>query len=83
MSDVYLTRFDPAKNMARYYVMSLQPTLFGEWSVVREWGRIGRGGQVKAVPYPSEADAAAAMGAIKAQKTKKGYYRSAGSATAL
>ena len=63
--------------------MSLQPTLFGEWSVVREWGRIGRGGQVKAVPYPSETDAAAAMGAIEAQKTEKGYYRSNNSAISI
>ncbi len=31
MSAVYLTRVDDARNMARYYRMSLQPTLFGEW----------------------------------------------------
>ncbi|WP_320109748.1 hypothetical protein [Rhodopseudomonas sp. P2A-2r] len=23
--------------------MDVQPTLFGEWAMVKEWGRIGRG----------------------------------------
>jgi predicted DNA-binding WGR domain protein len=27
--------------MARYYVLSVEPTLFAEWSLVRRWGRIG------------------------------------------
>ena len=27
--------------MARYYVLSVQPTLFGDTALVREWGRIG------------------------------------------
>ncbi|WP_439399732.1 WGR domain-containing protein [Bradyrhizobium sp. PMVTL-01] len=27
--------------MARSYKLDIQPTLFGEWSFVREWGRIG------------------------------------------
>ncbi|MBB1251750.1 WGR domain-containing protein [Rhizobium sp. G21] len=44
---VYLTHVDPGRNMARFYTMSVQPTLFGECSVVREWGRIGTGGQVR------------------------------------
>lgn len=42
---IYLERIDRARNMARYYRLSVIETLFGEWAVVREWGRIGRGGQ--------------------------------------
>ena len=56
----YLTRTDEARNMARFYTMHVQATLFGEWSLVREWGRIGRAGQVRATPYPSPAEAEAA-----------------------
>ena len=26
---IHLTRTDPARNMARFYTMALQPTLFG------------------------------------------------------
>lgn len=34
-------RVDPARNMLRFYAIRIAPTLFGEWAVVREWGRIG------------------------------------------
>lgn len=73
MSDVYLTRVDTSQNMARYYRMSVQPTLFGEWSVVREWGRIGRGGQVRTNAFPSEAEGGRAMATIERQKARRGY----------
>ena len=36
-----LERVDRIKNMARYYVLSVEPTLFAESSLVRRWGRIG------------------------------------------
>lgn len=40
---VSLRRIEPEKNMARFYEISLQPTLFGDVAVVRHWGRIGGG----------------------------------------
>ena len=73
MNGVYLTRVDPDRNMARYYAMSVQGTLFGEWSLVREWGRIGRGGQVRATPYPTPAEAEAALQTWRDAKAKRGY----------
>ena len=36
-----LERVDPALNMHRYYVLSVEPTLFGDVALRREWGRIG------------------------------------------
>lgn len=74
MTVVYLTHVDAGQNMARFYTMSLQPTLFGEWSLVREWGRIGRGGQVKATPYSAKAEAEAALEKLRAAKVRKGYH---------
>jgi predicted DNA-binding WGR domain protein len=44
-SMIYLTKTDPAQNMSRFYTLDIQPTLFGEWALLREWGRIGRAGQ--------------------------------------
>ena len=38
-----LDRCDPTCNMARYYVLSIEPSLFGDATLIREWGRIGRG----------------------------------------
>jgi predicted DNA-binding WGR domain protein len=37
----HLHRIDPDANMARYYCVDIAPTLFGDVSVVRTWGRIG------------------------------------------
>ena len=46
MSAITLHRTDAARNMHRYYRLDVQPDLFGEW------GRIGRPGQMRSVPYP-------------------------------
>lgn len=75
MTSVYLTHIDPDLNMARFYTMSLQPTLFGEWSLVREWGRIGQGGQVKRVGCISHDEALEVMTLIAKQKAKRGYIQ--------
>ena len=57
MTAVTLTRTDHARRMARFYVLDVQPNLFGAWCFIREWGRIGRPGQLRQVPYPTEAKA--------------------------
>ncbi|MGO9057494.1 MAG: WGR domain-containing protein, partial [Candidatus Binataceae bacterium] len=41
LSIVSLERIDPERNAFRYYVLSIEPTLFEEPSLVREWGRVG------------------------------------------
>jgi predicted DNA-binding WGR domain protein len=42
-----LRKRDPQRNLARFYALSVQPNLFGSWPLIREWGRIGRGGRMK------------------------------------
>ncbi|UFW92083.1 WGR domain-containing protein (plasmid) [Bradyrhizobium barranii] len=32
--------------MRRFYLLSIQPTLFGGVSLIRNWGRIGTSGQI-------------------------------------
>ena len=49
------------------------PGLFGDWSLVREWGRIGQFGQVRVDWFPSEAAAKDARFDIQMQKAKRGY----------
>jgi predicted DNA-binding WGR domain protein len=53
MSVLTLTRSDPAQNLHRYYRLDVHPDLFGAWCFVREWGRLGRAGQMRIVPYPA------------------------------
>jgi len=38
MSAITLHRTDLAKNMRRFYRLDVQPDLFGQWCVTREWG---------------------------------------------
>jgi predicted DNA-binding WGR domain protein len=50
-------RIDPANNIRRFWLAHVTPTLLGGWSLVREWGRIGQPGTVKASSFDSEAEA--------------------------
>ena len=44
---LHLRCIGPAKNKRRFYVMAVEPTLFAEWTLRREWGRIGSAGRVR------------------------------------
>ena len=68
-----LTRIDPAQNMRRFYRLALQPDLFGGCTLIREWGRIGRGGQLKREEFASEGQALDALNAMRRQKARRGY----------
>ena len=70
---VDLVRIDPKQNMARFYGIALQPTLFGEVSVVRCWGRIGTRGRTMSVTYGDTAQAVDAVEKLEYQKRRRGY----------
>ena len=74
-STLRLTRIDPEQNMRRFYRLALQPDLFGGCSLVREWGRIGRGGQILRQEFESEGRAVDALLAMQGRKAKRGYQR--------
>ena len=50
-----LERRNASRNMARFYVLAIEPTLFGEMALVREWGRIGSMGRRRLDLYPNRA----------------------------
>lgn len=70
---VDLERIDPARNMARFYRLSVQPTLFGEQSVIRSWGRIGTQGRSMMVTYATEDDAVKVCKKLLCSKIARGY----------
>lgn len=72
-SSLRLQRIDVTKNMARYYALSIQPTLFGQTSLVRAWGRIGTQGKEIVHMFEREQDAVALLRKIAEKKQKKGY----------
>ncbi len=68
-----MTRIDPQQNMARWYEIDVQPTLFGEYTVERHWGRIGAVGQSKTFWFSNE-DAADEMAKkVTSTKVRRGY----------
>jgi len=48
-----LERHAPAHRMHQYYRLTVQPNLFGEWSLLREWEHIGRPSQMQTDLYVS------------------------------
>ena len=68
-----LTRTDPARNLHRFYVVQLAPTLFGEWTLLREWGRIGSPGTVRMTSFERQADAEQAADHTIKRRLSHGY----------
>lgn len=68
-----LHKIRPEENQYRFYSLRVAPTLFGEWSLFREWGRIGNGGTVKIDPFKEESEAFLKMGKLIKEKVKRGY----------
>jgi predicted DNA-binding WGR domain protein len=70
---IKLTRSNPSKHMHRFYALQLGPTLFGEWALLAEWGRIGFSGTVREDVFESETQAQAALTKRLAVKIRRGY----------
>lgn len=68
-----LESVDPARNRARFYRMDVLQDLFGMWTLVRRWGRIGTTGREAMRSYASPGLALDAMGAVARQKRRRGY----------
>jgi predicted DNA-binding WGR domain protein len=81
-----LHKRDPGRHMARSYALSVQyaldlsppddsgaPLASRRTSLVREWGRIGSPGTIRAETHASPDAAFAAMDALAARKRRKGY----------
>ncbi len=43
--DYYLTCIDPNQNCYRFYHITIQPGLFGNFCLIRRWGRVGNKGR--------------------------------------
>jgi predicted DNA-binding WGR domain protein len=68
-----LQKRDPARNQLRYYLLDVQPNLFGTWSLVRTWGRIGYPGRGRLDLYDSVDAALAALRRKTQEKHLRGY----------
>lgn len=75
----HLHRIDPTRNMARFYRLSMAPSLFGDICLVREWGRIGTCGRIRIDLYEHPDEAVAAHAALERAKRRRGYRDMVGS----
>jgi predicted DNA-binding WGR domain protein len=73
MNHIYLERHDPDKILHRFYQMFVTPGIFGDWSLVREWGRVGSPGTVRKDWFDSQDEALSAEISLSNVKQKKGY----------
>jgi len=70
---VYLEYRDAVRGMARFYAVTVEPTLFGDWATICRWGRIGSVGQRQETWFPDRGVALAAARAARNRKWRRGY----------
>ncbi|UVK49599.1 WGR domain-containing protein (plasmid) [Mesorhizobium sp. AR07] len=59
--------------MTDSYSLSIQPTLFGGVSLIRNWGRIGTNGQVKVETFDEPQEVDGAFIRLERAKRRRGY----------
>jgi predicted DNA-binding WGR domain protein len=69
----FLTRTDPTRNINRFYVVQVMPSLFGDWTVMREWGRRGSPGTVRLSSYQRRNEAETAEQRTIKRRLQRGY----------
>ncbi len=77
-----LERVDPVRNIARYYVLSIEPTLFAKHTLIRRWGRIGSLGRERFQFFLGDdvSQAQVTLETWLARKRKRGYAPRSGPA---
>jgi predicted DNA-binding WGR domain protein len=66
-------RVDPATHCARFYLLSVQPTLLGDVALVRTWGRIGTSGTRRRTSFPSRSHAQTSVERLIRRRMRRRY----------
>jgi predicted DNA-binding WGR domain protein len=70
---LYIERKDAGQNMARFYALSIEETLFGQICLVRRWGRIGTRGRIVQHSFDDEGEAVELFLELLRAKRTRGY----------
>ena len=70
---LYVERRDASRNMARFYALSIEETLFGQARLVRRWGRIGTTGRMVQHSFDDEGEAVELFLDLLRAKRMRGY----------
>lgn len=71
----HFIRCDPARNMNRFYRLTVTRDLLGKTLLVREWGRIGVYGRSRADEKAGPVEALRDAATLATQKMRRGYVR--------
>ncbi|MBW3243672.1 WGR domain-containing protein [Epibacterium sp. DP7N7-1] len=63
------------RNERRFYRLRLMSTLFGEYELLREYGRIGQAGRVMHEAFETQEQAVVALFTLAKSKIRGGYRR--------
>jgi predicted DNA-binding WGR domain protein len=70
---IVVQRRDCTRNVARFYVLAIEPSLYGDAVLVRAWGRVGSLGRQRLDLYASAGEAGEALEDWLARKVRHGY----------
>ncbi|MCA0340493.1 WGR domain-containing protein [Shinella sp.] len=70
---LYVERVDPDRNMARFYTLAIELTLFGMPRLLRRWGRIGTFGRTMVHHFEREEEAVDLFLALLRERRAHGY----------
>ena len=73
MYEAHLEKRNHFKNQYRSYRLSIVPNLFGEWTLYKQWRRIGTKGRTQTEWHKTQKQARAAMLDVQKQKQRRGY----------
>jgi predicted DNA-binding WGR domain protein len=65
---------DPTKNRRRFYALTWQAGLWGEATLVRTWGRLGRRGRSLTKAYAGQENAEAEIARLIKRRLQHGYW---------
>ena len=78
VSRLQFRSIDPEQNRFRFYTLAIQRTLWGEFAVVRQFGRIGTGGR-RHVRFFASADEAREDFDHEVERRRRRHYSPAAS----
>ena len=73
-TSVLLHRINVQKNEARFYLVSVGPSLLDAYAVMRTWGRIGGHQRSMVSPCASAEEAETLADRLVRRRIKRGYY---------
>jgi len=76
MNHLYRERHDTENNMHRFYQMFVTPGFFDDWSLIKEWGRVGSPGTVRKEWLDTQEEAIVAGNKCARQNVKRVIERS-------